>query len=212
MGREEDYPSQSSFAKGRHWMKGILDTLIRKGDRQVCESLYDQKPDWAPGPDTPGPAELRWNLGGYPLQAKPHQVRRDVRGVVARQSQQARAGQEEQLRIAQQGGQVQDRQCTVIPTQARPPTPSVLPTPPPLFSEEDEEDDENNDDGDDNDEAEETFHDAEEGGEVDEDAEVGDANNVIMTNVDQTDSIAAEVEETEESEESGDSEEESEEG
>ncbi|KAK3994673.1 hypothetical protein QBC44DRAFT_321747 [Cladorrhinum sp. PSN332] len=46
--RVEDYPTETHWRKGREHLRGLLDDMIRRGDRQVCESLYDEKPDWAP--------------------------------------------------------------------------------------------------------------------------------------------------------------------
>lgn len=128
VGSEDDFPSHKAFTKGHLWMKRILDNLISQGDRQVCDSLYDQRPDWAPAwPEQPGPTEHRWNLGGYPLQANPHALRRNVSAVVAQQNQQARAGQDQQLLAAQQGGQVQTGGYTVMPMPAPPPSPAPPP-------------------------------------------------------------------------------------
>ena len=47
--------------------------MIMKGDRQVCESLYDRKPDWAPEwPEVQpgGEVEPPWALKGSPVRAE----------------------------------------------------------------------------------------------------------------------------------------------
>ncbi|KAK1836244.1 hypothetical protein QBC39DRAFT_430358 [Podospora conica] len=65
-GTAEGYPSGQHFLEGRRWLKGYLDGLIRAGDRQVCESLYERKPGFAPlweGGGYEGP----WELKGKPL-------------------------------------------------------------------------------------------------------------------------------------------------
>ncbi|KAH8891382.1 hypothetical protein GQ53DRAFT_765462 [Thozetella sp. PMI_491] len=43
-----DYTSQRQYAKGKDWIMAILNKMIRDGDREVCEALYDTKPAWAP--------------------------------------------------------------------------------------------------------------------------------------------------------------------
>ncbi|KAK0639018.1 hypothetical protein B0T16DRAFT_462731 [Cercophora newfieldiana] len=50
--KRTNYPTEEHFKKGIEWMRNILDTMIRSGDRQVCEI-----PPWA--------------LKGEPLQAFP---------------------------------------------------------------------------------------------------------------------------------------------
>ncbi|KAM7201475.1 hypothetical protein V8F33_003299, partial [Rhypophila sp. PSN 637] len=68
VGRAPDYPSLNHFSKGHHWLKEILDNLIRTGDRQVCMSLYDRPPSFAPTwTSPPRPEEYMWNLPGFPL-------------------------------------------------------------------------------------------------------------------------------------------------
>ncbi|KAK3378369.1 hypothetical protein B0H63DRAFT_245755 [Podospora didyma] len=70
LAKVEDYRSDKDFKKGHAWLKTILDNLIKMGDRQVCESMYDGNPDWAPNwPDEP-PEELPWVLRGEPLSSK----------------------------------------------------------------------------------------------------------------------------------------------
>ncbi|KAK0728066.1 hypothetical protein B0T26DRAFT_748337 [Lasiosphaeria miniovina] len=66
--KAEDYPSEAKFKKGYAWLKNILDNMIRNGDRQVQEALYDARPDWAPvWPDGPM-AETPWVLRGTALE------------------------------------------------------------------------------------------------------------------------------------------------
>ena len=68
-----DYPSAAQYREGMAWLKEVLNGMILKGDRQVCESMYDRKPDWAPEwPEVPagGDLETPWALKGSPLRAE----------------------------------------------------------------------------------------------------------------------------------------------
>ena len=49
-----DYNNQRQFTKGKDWLLAILNKMVRDGDREVCEALYETKPPWAPEwPPTP---------------------------------------------------------------------------------------------------------------------------------------------------------------
>ena len=70
-----DYPSLAQYREGMAWLKQVLNGMILKGDRQVCESMYDRKPDWAPEwPEVAGGGgremETPWALKGSPLRAE----------------------------------------------------------------------------------------------------------------------------------------------
>ncbi|KAJ4415965.1 hypothetical protein N0V85_002467 [Neurospora sp. IMI 360204] len=68
-----DYPSVQQYKEGMAWLKEVLNGMILKGDRQVCESMYDRKPDWAPEwPEVPadGEVETPWALKGSPVRVE----------------------------------------------------------------------------------------------------------------------------------------------
>lgn len=44
------YPSERVYKKGIQWLRLACDNLIKQGDYQLAESLYDPLPDWAPRP------------------------------------------------------------------------------------------------------------------------------------------------------------------
>ena len=49
-----EYNNQRQFTKGKDWLLAILNKIVRDGDREVCEALYETKPPWAPEwPPTP---------------------------------------------------------------------------------------------------------------------------------------------------------------
>lgn len=45
-----DYPAERVYKKGIQWLRLACDNLIRQGDYELAESLYDPLPDWAPRP------------------------------------------------------------------------------------------------------------------------------------------------------------------
>ena len=45
---KDAYPTEEHYKKAMEWLRDVLDDRIRLGDRQVCESLYDTKPPFAP--------------------------------------------------------------------------------------------------------------------------------------------------------------------
>ncbi|KAJ4413663.1 hypothetical protein N0V82_008392 [Gnomoniopsis sp. IMI 355080] len=44
------YPSERVYKKGIQWLRLACDSLIKQGDFELAESLYDPLPDWAPRP------------------------------------------------------------------------------------------------------------------------------------------------------------------
>ncbi|KAL2017571.1 hypothetical protein VTK56DRAFT_1944 [Thermocarpiscus australiensis] len=72
--RVEDYPSERHFVEGIAWLRMVLDRMILAGDRQVCESLYDSKPDWAPEWPRNESRESPWVLAGRPLRGSGRQM------------------------------------------------------------------------------------------------------------------------------------------
>ncbi|KAK3403337.1 hypothetical protein B0T20DRAFT_342969 [Sordaria brevicollis] len=72
--KPSDYPSLQQYREGMGWLKEVLNGFILKGDRQVCESLYDRKPDWAPEwtdvPQQDGEIEPPWALKGHPIRVE----------------------------------------------------------------------------------------------------------------------------------------------
>ncbi|KAK4452454.1 hypothetical protein QBC34DRAFT_36584 [Podospora aff. communis PSN243] len=71
--KRENYPTEEHFKKGIEWMRNVLDNMIRNGDRQVCESMYDAHPPFAPQWRMDVPYEGPWRLKGEPLLAIPKQ-------------------------------------------------------------------------------------------------------------------------------------------
>ncbi len=67
----EDYPSSHHFKIGIGWVRTILENMIKNGDRQVCESLFDGNPSFAPAWRDDVPYEAPWVLPGKPLSATP---------------------------------------------------------------------------------------------------------------------------------------------
>lgn len=52
-----DYPSERTFKKGIAWLRSACDNLIRQGDYDLAQLLYEPLPDWAPkqwAPKLPG--------------------------------------------------------------------------------------------------------------------------------------------------------------
>lgn len=45
-----DYPGERVYKKGVQWLRLACDSLIKQGDYELAESLYDPLPDWAPKP------------------------------------------------------------------------------------------------------------------------------------------------------------------
>lgn len=43
-----DYPGERVHKKGVQWLRLACDSLIKQGDYELAESLYDPLPDWAP--------------------------------------------------------------------------------------------------------------------------------------------------------------------
>ncbi|KAK3685693.1 hypothetical protein B0T22DRAFT_226554 [Podospora appendiculata] len=114
VGKEEDYPSEKHYKKGRAWLKTILDNMIRNGDRQVCESMYDLKPDWAPEWHEDAPHEPPWILDGAPLRAETKRRRpRNSKMVVAEEQRRAQASQSENQPIT---AAPQQQQSTPLPS------------------------------------------------------------------------------------------------
>lgn len=72
--KPSDYPSLQQYREGMGWLKEVLNGMILKGDRQVCESLYDRKPDWAPEwtdvQQQDGEVEPPWALKGNPIRVE----------------------------------------------------------------------------------------------------------------------------------------------
>lgn len=45
-----DYPGERVYKKGVQWLRLACDSLIKQGDYELAESLYEPLPDWAPKP------------------------------------------------------------------------------------------------------------------------------------------------------------------
>lgn len=45
-----EYPGERMYKKGLQWLRLACDSLIKQGDYELAESLYDPLPDWAPRP------------------------------------------------------------------------------------------------------------------------------------------------------------------
>lgn len=47
MAQATDYPGERVYKKGVQWLRLACDSLIKQGDYELAESLYDPVPDWA---------------------------------------------------------------------------------------------------------------------------------------------------------------------
>ncbi|KAK0614277.1 hypothetical protein B0T14DRAFT_592552 [Immersiella caudata] len=101
--KREDYPTEEHSKKGIEWMRNILDNMIRIGDRQVCESLYDAHPPFAPQCRMDLPYEGPWRLKGEPLLAIP---KRDFRLPADKNMRLAREKHEAELAQAESDAKV----------------------------------------------------------------------------------------------------------
>ncbi|KAJ4388598.1 hypothetical protein N0V93_006056 [Gnomoniopsis smithogilvyi] len=45
-----EYPGERVYKKGIQWLRLACDSLIKQGDYELAESLYDPLPEWAPRP------------------------------------------------------------------------------------------------------------------------------------------------------------------
>jgi len=136
--KRHHYPTEEHFKKGIEWLRNVLDHMIRNGDRQVCESMYDSKPNWAPQWHPDAPYEAPWVLKGEPLLAVPKNITKappkaDVR--MAREKHERELEQAEaDARIAME----EYRQQFVVaqqppqPMQHAPPQTQGVQPPPPI--------------------------------------------------------------------------------
>lgn len=67
-----DYPSERVYKKGITWLRMACDNLIRHGDFELAQSLYEPLPDWAPRPpdcEEPGAPAANPGDAEYPEQS-----------------------------------------------------------------------------------------------------------------------------------------------